>query len=225
MSATPSVPHRLLPGPAGDIEIFVDAPTGAPCGIAIVAHPQPLMGGNAQHKIPQLLARACRDLGWLAVRPNFRGVGATAGSYDHGGGETDDLVVVADALRAEHPGLPLALIGFSFGAYVQAHVAARLAVQGRPADHVVLAGPPTGTVDSGRAYALPMLPKGSVVIHGEADEAIPLSALLDWARPSGQPITVVPGADHFFGKGRLVTLRALLEAALRSGPGPANPSG
>lgn len=206
---------RRLAGPAGDIEMLVDAPAQAPRGLAVVAHPQPLMGGSAQHKIPQLLARACRDLGWLAVRPNFRGVGGTAGTYDHGGGESDDLVMVADTLRADHPGLPLALIGFSFGAYVQAHVAARLAAAGRPADRVILAGPPTGTVDSGRAYDLPALPRGSVVIHGERDEAIPLASLLDWARPHGQPITVVPGADHFFGQGRLVTLRALVESALR----------
>lgn len=207
--------RQVVDGPAGAVELLVDAPRGEPVGVVLVAHPQPLLGGSAEHKIPQLLARAARDLGWLAVRPNFRGVGGSAGTHDHGTGETEDLLAVVDRLRAERPWAPLALVGFSFGAFVQARVATRLAADGRPADAVVLAGMPVGTVDTGRHYAVDPLPAGTLVVHGEHDDRVRLAAVLDWAAGHGQPVTVVPATDHFF-KGRLPVLRALVEGALRA---------
>ncbi|MEI7446021.1 MAG: alpha/beta hydrolase [Burkholderiales bacterium] len=212
-SAAPQ--RRRVDGPVGPIELLVDAPRGEPVGTVLVAHPQPLLGGSADHKIPQLLARAARDLGWLAVRPNFRGVGGTAGTHDHGVGETEDLLAVVDALRVERPWAPLALVGFSFGAWVQARVATRLAADGRPAAAVALAGMPVGTVDTGRHYEVDTLPPGTLVVHGEHDDRVRLAAVLDWAAASGQPVTVVPATDHFF-KGRLPVLRGLVETALRA---------
>jgi len=198
----------LVDGPAGKIEVLVDVPTGPPRGLALVAHPQPLLGGSAGHKIPHLLARALKDDGWLVVRPNFRGVGASEGTHDEGTGETEDLLALVAQWRAAHPGLPLALVGFSFGAFVQSRVARRLLDAGRPPSHVVLAGMPAGPVEGQRHYA----PEGglpnALVVHGEYDERVPLSAVLDWARPQSQPVVVVPGADHFF-TGRLPVLRAL----------------
>ena len=195
---------------AGAMEVMVDAPPSRPpCGIAVVAHPQPLLGGSAMHKIPHLLARGLRDAGWLAVRPNFRGVGASQGVHDNGIGETDDLLALIAQMRAAHPGLPLALVGFSFGAFVQSRVARRLADRGEPARRVVLAGLPAGEVEGRRVYA----PEGNLpdalIVHGENDERVALAAVLDWARPQSQPIVVVPGADHFF-TGRLPILRALV---------------
>ena len=211
--SSPPANRRMAQGPAGMIELLVDAPAGQARGIALIAHPQPLLGGSAQHKVPQLLARAVQDLGWLSVRPNFRGVGATAGEHDEGRGETDDMFAVIDALESEIPSLPLALIGFSFGAFVQSRVARHLADAGRPAAHVILAGLPVGTVEGKRSYPTEPLPAGSVVVHGELDERVSLAELLHWARPQAQPVTVIPGADHFF-KGRLAALRSLVVAEL-----------
>ena len=113
--------------------------------------------------------------------------------------------------------MPLALIGFSFGAFVQARVASRLADAQRPAAHVVLAGMPVGPVEGGRNYEVSALPEGSVLVHGEIDDRVPLSEVLQWARAYSQPVTVIPGADHFF-KGKLPVLRALVEAELRCMP-------
>jgi len=206
--------RRSVPGPVGEIELLIDAPSFSPLGLVLVAHPQPLLGGHAMHKVPHLLARACQAQGWLAVRPNFRGVGATAGHHDAGTGETDDLIAVIDAMEAEMPALPLALIGFSFGAFVQARVACRLGEALRPAKHVVLAGMPVGTVEGGRTYEVGALPIGSVVVHGEFDERVPLTQVFQWARVHSLPVTVIPGADHFF-KGKLPILRALVEGELR----------
>jgi uncharacterized protein len=204
----------LLEGPAGAIEVVFDLPAAPPRGVAIVAHPQPLLGGTAMHKVPHVLARGLCEAGWLVARPNFRGVGRSAGVHDTGQGESEDLIGLSDWLREGQPGLPLALIGFSFGAFVQARVSDALARRGIPAFRTCLAGMPSGTVDGGRHYDPPAPLADALVVHGEQDERVPLSAVLDWARPMAQPIVVVPGADHFF-TGRLPVLRSLVLAHVR----------
>jgi hypothetical protein len=200
---------RWLDGPAGPIEVIFDLPCESAAGVAIVAHPQPLLGGNALHKVPQLLARALCEAGWLVARPNFRGVGRSAGVHDAGNGEADDLLALAGWLREGHPGLRLALVGFSFGAFVQARVARTLTDRGTPAWRTVLLGMPSGEVEGGRRYETPKGLADALVVHGESDDRVPLQAVLDWARPQVQPVVVVPGADHFF-SGRLHVLRALV---------------
>ena len=203
----------MLEGPAGRIELLVDSPAGAPCGLALVAHPQPLLGGSARHKIPHLLARAARDLGWLSLRPNFRGVGKSDGQHDHGYAETEDLLVVIAQVRDSYPTLPLALIGFSFGAFVMSRVAKHLADSGASADRIALVGLPVGEVDGKRSYPTESVPPGTLVVHGEMDESVPLGSILQWARPQALPVVVVPGADHFF-TGSLPVLRSLLVSHL-----------
>jgi uncharacterized protein len=184
-------------GPAGTIEALIDAPDGKVAGVAVVAHPHPLIGGNAEHKIPATLARLFQRHGWLAVRPNFRGVGGTEGKHDAGIGETEDLLAVIDALRRDYPGAPLALAGFSFGAFVHAHVAQRLAGAGTAPACTILVGIPSGQVKAQRFYDTPAVPRDALVIHGEQDEVVELSAVLDWARPQRLPVVVLPGANHF----------------------------
>lgn len=200
---------RLVAGPAGAMEVLFDLPKTPSIGLAIVAHPQPLLGGHAMHKVPHLLARGLCDAGWLVARPNFRGVGRSAGAHDAGEGETEDLLALCAALRGTYPDQRLALVGFSFGAYVQARVASRLAERGAPAWRVALAGMPNGSVDSGRHYDTPRDIAGALVVHGENDERVPLRSIFDWARPRSHPVVVIPGADHFF-SGRLPLLRALV---------------
>ncbi|CAN7736949.1 hypothetical protein D9M68_80150 [compost metagenome] len=197
--AVPSGTEKAqLGGEAGQIEMLVDRPAGAPRGIAVVAHPHPLLGGSATHKVPHQLAKALVARGFLTVRPNFRGVEGSAGEHDQGSGEAQDMLAVVAHLREAHPGLPLALAGFSFGAFVMAHVAATLAAQSVPIRHLVLAGTPYGTVKAHRSYDTPAVPADCLVVHGERDERAELGALFDWARPQGLPVVVVPGADHFF---------------------------
>ncbi|WP_426990935.1 alpha/beta hydrolase [Cupriavidus sp. 30B13] len=185
-------------GAAGRIEALADTPQGAPRGVAVIAHPHPLLGGSATHKIPVALAKLFEARGWLAVRPNFRGVGGTQGQHDVGEGETDDTEAVARQLMQAHPGLPLALAGFSFGAYVQTRVAQRLLAAGGQLASLVLAGMPAGPAPGGRSYDTPAVPADAFVIHGEQDANVPLQAVFDWARPQELPVVVVPGANHFF---------------------------
>lgn len=95
------------------MEVIFDRPKQSATGVAIVAHPQPLLGGHAMHKVPQVLARGLCDAGWLVARPNFRGVGGSAGTHDAGLGETDDMLALCDSVGKACPDLRLALVGFS----------------------------------------------------------------------------------------------------------------
>jgi uncharacterized protein len=164
--------------------------------------------------VPQFLARGLVESGWAVVRPNFRGVGRSAGVHDSGFAETDDLLFLVQGIRQMPAGQRLALVGFSFGAFVQARVARALADTGSSAWRTVLAGMPFGEVDGGRRYDTPDGIPAAMVVHGEADERVPLQSVLAWARPQAQPVTVVPGADHFF-TGKLPALRALVLSHLR----------
>ena len=175
--------RETVAGPAGRIECAVDEPQGEARGMALIAHPHPLHGGTLDNKVVQTLARALVELGYVAWRPNFRGVGASEGTHDAGRGEVDDLAAVLAHAGAAHP----VLAGFSFGAAMQAKLAARV----RP-ERLALVGVAVTN------QQVPSVPPGTLVIHGEADETIPLAAVLDWARPQELPVLVVPGADHFF---------------------------
>lgn len=203
----------LIDGPVGSIATIVDEPA-TPRGLALVAHPHPLFGGTHENKVAYTLAHCLRDLGYVALRPNFRGVGASAGVHDHGQGETDDLLAVL-AYAAGHwpaaPAWPVILAGFSFGAFVQTRVATRLAEAGRPAARLILVGLPTGRAGGDAAYRAEPVPPGSLLIHGDRDTTIPLAEVLAYAESLELPVTVIPGADHFF-HGRLTLLRAIVEA-------------
>jgi uncharacterized protein len=201
---------HLFDGPEGTIEVLVDAPLVSQlAGLVILAHPQPLLGGSAQHKVPHFLAKSLAEIGWLVVRPNFRGVGRSAGVHDAGEGETRDLLWLTHLLRRQAPELPLVLFGISFGAFVQARVAHALQTAGEPACRVILTSMPWGEVEGGRTYATPQSIANAKVIHGEMDERVPLNAVFEWARPASQPICVLPGADHLF-SGKLQHLRAFV---------------
>jgi alpha/beta superfamily hydrolase len=186
-------------GPAGAIEcVLSEGGDGTPVrGVAVLCHPHPLHGGTMDNKVVQTLARAFVQLGYRAVRFNFRGVGGSAGRWDDGRGETEDALAVIAATR--EPGCPLALGGFSFGGYVAARAAQRLAGV-EPVERLVLVGPATSR------YALPPVPADTIVVHGEADDVVPLQSTLDWARPQALPVIVLPGVGHFF-HGQLTQLK------------------
>ncbi len=202
-----------IDGPAGAIEIIVENP-GAPRGIALICHPHPLFGGANTNKVAQTLARTFARMDYVALRPNFRGVGASAGTHDEGVGETEDmLAVLADAKR-RYGDLPVALAGFSFGAYVQTRVAKALAEAQHPAQRLVLVGTAAGHVEGARQYETEAVAGDTIVIHGAEDETVPLANVLAWAKPLELPIVVVPGADHFFHR-RLHVIREIVTRAWR----------
>jgi alpha/beta superfamily hydrolase len=184
----PSTPEQvLIDGPAGSIELDINDSGEDRRGIALIAHPHPLMGGTKDNKVVTTLARTFYTLGYAALRPNFRGVGGTTGTHDEGHGESDDLVAVVAYARHRFGDLPLMLAGFSFGGFVQTRVIRRLQL-----GQLVLVAPPVSRFETGA------VPAGTLVIHGELDDVVPLKAVLDWARPQDLPVVVVPGGEHFF---------------------------
>ncbi|MGY4495005.1 alpha/beta hydrolase [Pseudomonas sp. TE3610] len=198
---------RLLTGAAGHIQTLIDTPT-TPRAIALVAHPHPLLGGHAQHKVPFTLARTLNRCGVATWRPNFRGVGASQGTHDRGDGETDDLLAVLDHMQQTHPDLPVVLAGFSFGAHVISRVAARCQAAGRGYLDVVLCGMPHGEIQGHRHYDSPILPQ-ALVVHGELDDNVPLAQAFAWGAQAALPVAVVPATDHFF-TGKLNQLSSLV---------------
>ncbi len=206
----------LIDGPAGPIEVALDLPAAAPAGLAVVAHPHPLHGGTLDNKVVQTLARAWLRLGYATVRPNFRGVGQSAGSFDQGQGETEDLLAliarmrpeIATLARTDADALPLALAGFSFGAAVAARCARALRDRGVALHDLTLVGTAVTRFDVPAVQPTdgPPLAQSILVLHGEADDVVPLPAVLDWARPQHLPVVVLPGAGHFF-HGALLVLR------------------
>jgi alpha/beta superfamily hydrolase len=205
---TRQAPERLLlEGGAGAIETAIDFPEAAPRGIALVAHPHPLFGGTLDNKVAQTLARVFYEMGYIALRPNFRGVGASAGVHDEGRGEVDDMISVLDYARRRFGELPIALAGFSFGAFVQTWVAKRIQPEIRP-ERMALVG--TSVTRS----APETVPPDTILIHGELDETVPLAEVMAWALPQELPIVVIPGADHFFHR-RLHIIRNIISSMWR----------
>lgn len=197
--------RRECRGPAGVITALVDSPAVSQSlkGVAVIAHPHPLFGGTMDNKVVQTIARAFVQCGWQAIRFNFRGVGASGGTYDEGRGEADDMLAVIDQLASTGP---IALAGFSFGAFVTSHVVARVHSQ-RAIERVVLVGTAASRFD---VAPLPTeLHERTLVVHGEADDTVPLAAAMDWARPQVLPVTVVPAGGHFF-HGQLPLLKSLV---------------
>ena len=199
----------LIDGPAGALEVVVNAPSTARRGIALVAHPHPQQGGTLDNKVAQTLAKAFHALDYIAVRFKSRGVGGSHGDFDHGAGESEDgLAALAHARSRYGERLPVALAGFSFGSYVQTLVAKRV-----EAERLVLVGPAV------KRFPVAPVPADTIVVHGEQDEVVPLADVLDWARPQALPIVVFPGCTHFF-HGRLTQLRDTVVGMWRRGQVP-----
>ena len=215
-SATESI---SLIGPVGSLEGLCDVPSGMPIkGTAVICHPHPLFGGTMQNKVVQTLAKAFVQNGWRAVRFNFRGVGGSEGVYDEGRGELEDLMhVIAQsqtlAFEGSAPtGSALALAGFSFGAFVASQAVAQMA-DNPNLDKVVLVG--TAASNFSVAPVPQELHEKTLLVHGEVDDTVPLSSVMDWARPQSLPVTVIPGVAHFF-HGQLPLLRNLVSRHLKT---------
>jgi alpha/beta superfamily hydrolase len=204
----PRTRHELWEGKAGPIEVSIDEPTVSPIGLAVIAHPHPLFGGTKDNKVVQTLARAFLQLGYITVRFNFRGVGQSAGVHDNGDAECEDLVQLTQQawnklLSADLQGQPVALAGFSFGAFVTSHAAERLRKTEVSVGKMVLVGTATSR------FSVAAVPENTLLIHGEVDDTVPLADVLRWAGDTNVPVIVMPGVEHFF-HGKLPQLKELV---------------
>jgi len=205
----------LLPGAAGAIETLVASPPAPPRGVAVVCHPHPLHGGALSNKVAYTLASCALKAGLAAARFNFRGVGRSEGVHDEGRGEADDTLAVVQWLRAQAPGAPLLLAGFSFGAFVSLKAAARA----QPQLQVSIA--PPFRYFSGEP--LPPRPDAPwLVVHGRDDDVVAYDDTVTVLRQYQPPpeLVTLDGAGHFF-HGQLGALDQAVGAFLRRHlPGP-----
>ncbi len=210
-TSAPATERLFIEGPEGPLEALVETPaTPVPGAVAVCCHPHPLFGGTMQNKVVHALARAALDLGVPAVRFNFRGVGGSGGSYDHGAGEAEDAIAVADWAARRFEASRLWAAGFSFGSFV----AYRLAHERRAARLVAVA-PPVQRFD------FSLLPPPAcpwLVAQGDQDELVNHDAVLEWTRELSNPprVELFPGADHFF-HGRITELRERVRGWLGNG--------
>lgn len=188
-------------GPVGALETLFIPAVGEVSGIAVLCHPNPTQGGTNTNKVIQTAAKALSQLGYACYLPNLRGVGQSEGTHDYGVGEVEDVLAVVAFARQQSGDLPLALAGFSFGGFVAARTRARI-----ESDKLLLLGVAAGKYD----IPTPTVPENTLVIHGEADEVVPLENVMAWARPQHLPVIVLPEAGHFF-HGRLIQLGALIK--------------
>ena len=202
---TMAAERLLVDGLVGKLDTLINDPGESRRAIALIAHPHPLFGGTNENKVVQTLAKTFYELDCVAIRPNFRGVGMSAGSHDKGGGEADDLALMVDWAKTKYGPLPVILAGFSFGGFVQLKVARR-----KVFERLVLIAPAVNREDG---HDLP-LPANTLLVHGEQDDVVTLKDVLDWARPKELPIVLLPGAGHFF-HGRLHQLRDIVFNACR----------
>ncbi|NPU92837.1 MAG: alpha/beta fold hydrolase [Gammaproteobacteria bacterium] len=213
MNPFPAEEQRIdLQGPAGVLQAIAAAPKDAgngPGNVTIVCHPHSLMGGTMDNKVVHTVARARRDCGHRTVRFNFRGVAGSAGAFDHGMGESDDLLAVIDWVRQVRPEDRIWLAGFSFGSFVAARTCARAVERGDPIDHLLLIAPAVVNYDFGQ---LQQFPVPLQLIYGDADEVVDSQEIRHWSEgvQSRKSVHCLPGAGHFF-HGRLTELKEILQ--------------
>jgi alpha/beta superfamily hydrolase len=203
----------------------------------VICHPHPLHGGTLHNKVVHTLARALHDFSVPTVRFNYRGVGASEGSYADGIGETEDALAAIEWCRQRWLAAELWLLGFSFGGRVAiragARAGARLLVTVAPS---LDRGAADGSAADGSAKAAsaesPACPW--LIVQGDADDVIDARSVLEWAsglslarEAAALPVLtvhVLHGAGHFF-HGRLPELREAVASFIREQDSSINESG
>ena len=215
--------HDLqLSGPAGGLEACLRLPGAGTAGVAVLCHPHPQYGGSMHDAVLQTLELELLNHGWACLRFNFRGVGRSAGTFDQGQGEQDDVLAVLAAVRdaaelspvlsADCRTQPPLLCGYSFGAAMAWHAQSRAP---RPLFGLWLAAPPLSIMP------LPAADPGAPtqVFLGDHDTYCSVADAQRWLQslPGLARLSLIAGADHFF-TGQQVALGEAARALLDSQP-------
>lgn len=199
---------REIAGPAGPLEARLDLPSGVAHAVAVCGHPHPLHGGTMHTKALYQAAKGLTRAGVAALRFNFRGVGASAGTFDAGPGEKEDFSAAITFAAARFPGLPIWAAGMSFGSWIAASAAAtddRISL-------VLLVAPAVDRYDySGLASA----GKPVFIVHGEEDELIAAKEIRRFYGTLAEPkeLAMIEDANHLF-EGRTTLVGDAVEGLL-----------
>jgi uncharacterized protein len=183
----------LIPGDTVQLEAVLREPTESAQGAVVVCHPHPVYGGTMDNRIVYRAAKAAASAGFAALRFNFRGVGKSTGQFDQGLGEQEDVSAAIRWLRARYPELPLAVMGYSFGAWV----GLRVGCADTDVKALVGIAPPLNL------YAMDYLVqnnKPSLFLVGTQDEFCSQESIrrLQPRLPASSSVHILEGADHFF---------------------------
>lgn len=199
-----------IEGPAGALEgLHFDQADAR--GLALICHPNPVKGGTMLNKVVSTLQRTARDAGFTTLRFNFRGVGSSAGSHDMTTGEIDDAEAALRWLQAQHPELPLTLMGFSYGGFVAAALAGRIEARGESLDRLFMVAPAVS-----RLADQPLAERCELtIIQPDDDEVIDATSVHAFSAALGRPHELLKVAEcgHFF-HGKLVDLKELVAPRL-----------
>jgi uncharacterized protein len=218
------VREREIPGPAGSLEALLEEPPpnrgvnadglvergqeGGLHAAVVVAHPHPQFGGTMHTKAVFQSAKALCRIGCAVLRFNFRGVGASAGSFDNGIGEADDFRAAIDFMHGRYPGVPLWSAGMSFGAWISLSVG----VADPRVSTVIGIAPPLSRHDF---EPVRVSTKPKFFVQGERDEVCPLREMQAFYARAADPkeLAVIDAADHLF-DGKLAELAEAIEDLL-----------
>jgi alpha/beta superfamily hydrolase len=197
-----------IPGPAGSLDALIDAPASEPRAAAVFAHPHPQYGGTMHTTAVFRAAKAIARAGCAVLRFNFRGVGGSAGTFDHGIGEAADFRAALDFIAGHHPGLPLWAVGMSFGSWVALETGAE---DPRVSALIGIASP----VDRYEYARFRASTKPKFLVHGEADELVPLRLVWGFYGALQEPkeLAVIDAAGHLF-DGRTMEVADTIEGLL-----------
>src|SRR5437868_53880 len=180
-TARPVAEPLSIAGPAGNLEALLETPVTAvhDAPVAVICHPNPIQGGTMTNKVVHMLAKSFNELGARTVRFNYRGVGASAGQYDEGNGETDDALAIIDWAKSSWPDTQLWLGGFSFGGGVALRAAARRDVQ-----RLVTVAPAIRhvAVDPSKLPTCPWL-----LVQGDRDDLVDAADIQRWMQTLAHP--------------------------------------
>jgi alpha/beta superfamily hydrolase len=194
-----------IDGPAGPLEALLDEPewppadaeraAAAPRAAVVFAHPHPEHGGTMHTKAVFQGAKGLARIGCAVLRFNFRGVGASAGTFDEGDGERADYQAALDAAAARYPGVPLWAAGFSFGAWIALETGAA-----DPRVSVLIGIAPPVSRDGYSWDGVLASTKPKFLIQGDLDELCPVKELWAFYARLKEPkeIVVIDGANHLF---------------------------
>lgn len=197
------MPEVIFTGPEGRLEgrYQPSSDTNAPIAVVLHPHPHPHFGGTMNHPIVYRLYYMFRDRGFTTLRFNFRGVGGSQGTFDHGVGELSDAAAALDWVESLHPDSNGCWVaGFSFGSWIGMQLLMR-----RPEiEGYISVSPQPNIYDF--SFLAPC-PTSGLVIHGDKDEVCGKpdiqEHLVDMLRKQSGILTTqvtIKGADHFFSK-------------------------
>ena len=203
------MPQLEIAGPAGRLECLLDEPSPAgtvgadglltptrPATVraaAVLGHPHTEYGGTMHTKAVYQSAKALSRIGCAVLRFNFRGAGASAGSFAEGVGEREDFRAALEYMHERYPGAKLWTAGMSFGSYVALTVGA----DDPRVSTLVGIAPPLSRYDF---EPVARSTKAKFFVQGERDELCPLTEMRQFYARCAEPkeLVVIDGADHLF---------------------------